>query len=72
MRILFIGSANSSKFLLKKCFELKLNIVGVCTQIMKIYKSELKKYPFSGSLVSIRFLASIRGLKSCYKYVETF
>ena len=32
MRILFIGSANSSKFLLKKCFELKLNIVGVCTQ----------------------------------------
>ena len=31
MRILFIGSANSSKFLLKKCFELKLNIVGVCT-----------------------------------------
>lgn len=32
MRIVFIGSANSSKFLLKKCFELKLNIVGVCTQ----------------------------------------
>lgn len=32
MRILFVGSAQSSKFLLKKCFELKLNIVGVCTQ----------------------------------------
>lgn len=32
MRILFIGSANSSKFLLKQCFKLKLNIVGVCTQ----------------------------------------
>jgi len=32
MRILFIGSANSSKFLLKKGFELKLNIVGVCTE----------------------------------------
>jgi len=31
MRILFIGSAHSSKFLLEKCFELKLNIVGVCT-----------------------------------------
>jgi hypothetical protein len=32
MRILFIESVNSLKLLLKKCFKLKLNIVGVCTQ----------------------------------------
>ena len=31
MRILFIGSSYSSKILLKQCFKLKLNIVGVCT-----------------------------------------
>ena len=32
MRNIFIESANSSKFLLKKCFKFKLNILGVCTQ----------------------------------------
>ena len=30
-------------------------------QFMKIYKSKLKKHPFSKSLESIRSLASIRG-----------
>jgi methionyl-tRNA formyltransferase len=46
MRILFIGSAKSSKFLLKKCFELKLNIVGVCTQARNSNNDfcDLKKY----------------------------
>ena len=46
MRILFIGSANSSKFLLKKCFELKINIVGVCTQKKSSNDDfcDLKKY----------------------------
>ena len=32
MKILFIGSAKSSKFLLKKCFDLKLDVVGVCAK----------------------------------------
>lgn len=46
MRILFIGFANSSKFLLKKCFELKLNIVGVCTKKRSSNDDfcDLKKY----------------------------
>ena len=32
MRIIFIGCSKSSEALLKKCFNLKLNIVGVCTK----------------------------------------
>ncbi len=32
LKILLIGSAFSSKILLKKCISLKLNIVGVCTK----------------------------------------
>ena len=32
LRVLFIGSSISSKILLKKSVELKLNIVGVCTK----------------------------------------
>jgi hypothetical protein len=72
MRNIFIELANSSKFLLKKCFELKLNIVGICTQIMKIYRSELKKYPFPRSRESIRSLASIKGSESGYNYAEVF
>ena len=32
LRILFIGSAESSRLLLKKCINLKLDIVGVCTK----------------------------------------
>ena len=34
---------------------------------MKIYKSELKKHPFSKSLESIRSLASTKGSGSGYK-----
>jgi hypothetical protein len=72
MRNIFIESANSSKFLLKKCFELKLSIVDICIQIMKIYRSELKKYHFSRNQESIKSLASIRGLESGYKYAKVF
>ena len=32
LRVLFIGSSISSKILLKKSIDLKLNLVGVCTK----------------------------------------
>jgi hypothetical protein len=53
-------------------FELKLNIVGICIQIMKIHRSELKKYHFPRSQESIKSLASISCSESGYKFAEVF
>ena len=41
-------------------------------QIMKVYKSEIKKHPFPRSLKSIRALASLRGSTSGCKFAESF
>ena len=39
---------------------------------MKIYKSELKKFPFPRSKEAIRSLAKIRGSQSNFKSAEAF
>ncbi len=39
---------------------------------MKFYKSELKKYPHSRSLIAIEALAKFRGISSGFKYAEGF
>jgi len=41
-------------------------------QLMKIYKSEIKKHPFPRSVDAIKSLAIIRGSESNYKYAEAF
>ncbi len=41
-------------------------------QIMKIYKSELKKHPFPRSIDSIRSLAILRGSQAGFKFAESF
>lgn len=41
-------------------------------QIMKVYKSEIKKYPFPRSERSIKALASFRGSTSGCKFAESF
>lgn len=41
-------------------------------QLMKIYKSEIKKYPFPRSIEAIKSLASVRGSESGYRYAEGF
>jgi len=41
-------------------------------KIMKIYKSELKKFPFPRSAEAIRSLAKIRGSQSNFKNAEAF
>jgi len=39
---------------------------------MKIYKSELKKFPFPRSAETIRSLSKIRGSQSNFKNAEAF
>ena len=41
-------------------------------QIMKVYKSEIKRHPFPRSLKSIKALASLRGSTSGCKFAESF
>ena len=41
-------------------------------QIMKVYKSEIKKHPFPRSEKSIRALATFRGSSSGCKFAESF
>ena len=40
--------------------------------ILKIYKSEIKKHPFPRSIDSIKSLAILRGSQSGCKYAEAF
>ena len=40
--------------------------------LMKIYKSEIKKHPFPRSVEAIKSLAIIRGSESYYKYAEAY
>lgn len=63
MRIIFIGSSKSSKYLLKHCLKLKLNIVGIITKkkswnsdfvdLSKIYLKK-KYHTFTGTKVWVR------------------
>jgi LmbE family N-acetylglucosaminyl deacetylase len=41
-------------------------------QLMKIYKSEIKKHPFPRSAKAIKSLAVIRGSESGYNYAEAY
>ena len=41
-------------------------------QIMKVYKSEIGKYPFSRSVGSIKALANFRGSTSGRGFAESF
>ena len=41
-------------------------------QLMKIYKSEIKKHPFPRSIQAIKSLAIIRGSESGYEYAEAY
>ena len=70
LRVLFIGSSISSKILLKKSVELKLNIVGVCT------KSKSKnldfcnlKYEFKGLKAPFRYVNDINSATN-YKWIK--
>ncbi len=58
LRILFIGSAESSRLLLKKCISLKLNIVGVCT----------KKNSKNSDFVDLK--KNIKNKKIDFKYIK--
>ena len=40
--------------------------------VLKIYKSEIKKHPFPRSVVSLKSLALLRGSESGYKFAEAF
>lgn len=40
--------------------------------LLKIYKSEIKKHPFPRSITSLKSLAYLRGSESGYKFAEAF
>lgn len=42
------------------------------TEVLKIYKDELKKYPHPRSIEGIRILAQYRGMEVGFKYAEAF
>ncbi len=70
MRVLFIGSAISSKVLLKKCLDLKLNIVGICTSKKSVNYDfcDLKK-EFKNSKIPTKYVNNINDFNS-YKWIK--
>ena len=70
-------SETDSNFFEKKLFKPNYfinieNYLEKKIKIMKIYKSEFKKFPFPRSDETIRSLAKIRGSQSNYKSAEAF
>ncbi len=41
-------------------------------ELLKVYKSEIKKHPFPRSITSLKALATLRGSESGFKYAEAF
>ena len=74
MRILFIGTVLFSKNILDEIIKSKNKIVGVTGKknAMKIYKSEIKKFPFPRSLQAIDALAKLRGSQIGKNAAECF
>lgn len=48
------------------------NNINSKIELLKIYKSEIKKHPFPRSQQSVKSLALLRGSESNYKYAEAF
>lgn len=48
------------------------NNINSKLELLKIYKSEIKKHPFPRSQQSVKSLALLRGSESNYKYAEAF
>lgn len=69
-RILFIGSALSSKILLKKCINLKLNVVGVCTKkFSKNHDFCDLKLEFKNTNLKFRYVDNINSPKN-YNWIK--
>ena len=71
MRVLFIGSAISSKVLLKKCLDLKLNIVGICTSKKSVnYDFCNLKKEFKNSKIPTKYVDNINDSNMIHNYLN--
>lgn len=64
-------SPNKKKFIPNAYFNIS-SVLKKKIELIKIYKSEIKKHPFPRSIKAIKSLAIIRGSESGYKYAEAY
>jgi LmbE family N-acetylglucosaminyl deacetylase len=66
-----LSFVKNKKFKPNVYFDISNNINSKI-ELLKIYKSEIKKHPFPRSQQSVKSLALLRGSESNYKYAEAF